>query len=109
MHVFKYSRRKGTAADTMKDQVDEKIKTVRSNILMELANKMSTEYRQMHLNKEVDVLIEEEIEVSGEKYFSGHTMDYIKVLIPTNEKMNINEICSVKLVESLLDGSMKAE
>ena len=46
MHIFKYSRRKGTVADRMEGQVDEKVKTQRSAILLELENKMSKEYRQ---------------------------------------------------------------
>ena len=47
MHIFKYSRRKGTVADRMEGQVDEKIKTQRSAILLELENKMSKEYRHV--------------------------------------------------------------
>ena len=43
MHIFKYSRRKGTVADRMEGQVDEKVKTQRSAILLELENKMSKE------------------------------------------------------------------
>ena len=51
MHIFKYSRRKGTVADRMEGQVDEKVKTQRSAILLELENKMSKEYRQQHIGK----------------------------------------------------------
>ena len=57
MHIFKYSRRKGTVADRMEGQVDEKVKTQRSAILLELENKMSKEYRQQHIGKTEEVLI----------------------------------------------------
>lgn len=81
MHIFKYSRRKGTVADRMEGQVDEKIKTQRSAILLELENKMSKEYRQQHIGKTEEVLIEEIVSENGKDYFMGFTPDYIRVKI----------------------------
>lgn len=81
MHIFKYSRRKGTVADCMEGQVDEKVKTQRSAILLELENKMSKEYRQQHIGKTEEVLIEEIISENGKDYFMGFTPDYIRVKI----------------------------
>ena len=69
MHIFKYSRRKGTVADRMEGQVDEKVKTQRSAILLELENKMSKEYRQQHIGKMEEVLIEEIVSENGKDYF----------------------------------------
>ena len=69
MHIFKYSRRKGTVADRMEGQVDEKVKTQRSAILLELENKMSKEYRQQHIGKTEEVLIEEIVSENGKDYF----------------------------------------
>ena len=81
MRIFKYSRRKGTVADRMEGQVDEKVKTQRSAILLELENKMSKEYRQQHIGKTEEVLIEEIISENGKDYFMGFTPDYIRVKI----------------------------
>jgi threonylcarbamoyladenosine tRNA methylthiotransferase MtaB len=81
MHIFKYSRRKGTVADCMEGQVDEKVKTQRSAILLELENKMSKEYRQQHIGKTEEVLIEEIVSENGKDYFMGFTPDYIRVKI----------------------------
>ena len=76
MHIFKYSRRKGTVAARMEGQVDEKVKTQRSAILLELENKMSKEYRQQHIGKTKEVLIEEIVSENGKDYFMGFTPDY---------------------------------
>lgn len=45
MHVFPYSRRAGTRADRMPDQVPEPVKKERSAVLLKLEKKMSGEYR----------------------------------------------------------------
>ena len=58
MHIFKYSKRKGTKAAVMPDQVDEKIKTRRSDILLTLEDAMSHAYRQSYVGREVEVLFE---------------------------------------------------
>lgn len=79
MHIFKYSRRKGTVADAMKEQIPEEIKTRRSNELLALEQKMSEAYRKAHVNKPVRILFEEEKEIDGKVYQIGHSMEYIKV------------------------------
>ena len=91
MHIFKYSRRKGTVADRMEGQVDEKIKTQRSAILLELENKMSKEYRQQHIGKTEEVLIEEIVSEKGKDYFMGFTPDYIRVKIACDTALDNSE------------------
>lgn len=59
-HVFKYSRRKGTKADRMPDQIPEQIKNQRSDVLLALTEKNSGEYRKKLLGRTVKVLLEEE-------------------------------------------------
>lgn len=59
MHVFKYSRRKGTAADKMPDQIPENIKSERSTELLELNEILSNGYREKYIGKKVKVLLEE--------------------------------------------------
>jgi len=91
MHIFKYSRRKGTVADRMEGQVDEKVKTQRSAILLELENKMSKEYRQQHIGKTEEVLIEEIVSENGKDYFMGFTPDYIRVKIACDTAFDNSE------------------
>ena len=79
IHVFKYSRRDGTVASDMDNQVDEQIKNERSERLIALADEMQTEYEQQFLNTEQEVLFEEEIEIDGAKYMVGHTKNYLQV------------------------------
>ena len=108
MHIFKYSRRKGTVADRMEGQVDEKIKTQRSAILLELENKMSKEYRQQHIGKTEEVLIEEIVSENGKDYFMGFTPDYIRVKITCDTALDnseyINTIKKVYMKELSDDG-----
>lgn len=88
MHVFKYSKRQGTLAAVMKGQIPEEIKGLRSNRLLELEQKMSAEYRNAHLHKEVSVLFEEEKIIDGKVYQVGHTPEYIKAAFETGEDLS---------------------
>lgn len=86
-HVFKYSRREGTKAAAMPDQVPEEEKTRRSNILLDLSRKKQAAYEQRLLGTTQEVLIEEEIQRNGEIYQVGHTREYVKIGIRTEEKL----------------------
>ena len=77
-HIFKYSIREGTKAATMPNQVDGNIKEERSKLLIELNNLNEKEFISKYLNKEVDVLIEQEIK-GQEGVFEGYSRNYIKV------------------------------
>lgn len=88
MHIFKYSKRKGTKAAVMPDQVDEKIKTRRSDILLTLEDAMSHAYRQSYVGREVEVLFETPWEWDGRSYYTGYTREYIRVAYPTNEDLS---------------------
>ena len=78
MHVFKYSRRAGTRADRMPDQVPEPVKTERSAELLSLEAEMSREYRSTFLGKTEEILLEEPVEINGQRYMIGHTKEYVK-------------------------------
>lgn len=82
MHIFKYSRREGTRAAEMPDQIPEPMKTKRSAALLELEQKMSKEFRDSFLGKEVTVLMEERVTIEGKEYFIGHTKEYVKAAVP---------------------------
>ena len=71
VHVFKYSKRNGTVAASMPDQIPESLKAERSSILMELAERQKKEFIQYYEGKEVSVLFEEPVEVDGVRYFEG--------------------------------------
>ena len=79
MHIFKYSKRQGTRAAEMKNQVAESVKNERSSRLLALGNKMSEEFREYYLGKEKEVLFEEEAVIDGNAYYVGYTKEYVKV------------------------------
>lgn len=85
MHIFKYSRRAGTRAADMPDQVPEGTKSVRSDILLALEKQQSLEYRGHFLGTEEEILLEEPIEIDGTKYMMGHTRQYVKGAVPYEE------------------------
>lgn len=86
-HIFKYSKRAGTKAAVMPDQVPEQIKTERSNVLLELDQKKRSQYEQQWIGTEVEVLMEEQIERDGKIYQVGHTKEYVKVALQTEENL----------------------
>lgn len=103
MHIFKYSRRKGTVADKMSGQVADKVKAQRSSVLMKLEEEMSLEYRKLYVNSVMDVLIEEKQLIAGEEYYTGYTKNYIRVLVPVKqldgaESEIVNSIYNIKCV-----------
>lgn len=79
MHIFQYSKRQGTRAAEMKNQVPESTKKVRSAELIELGDTMSHEFRQYYLGREEEVLFEEATEIDGKEYYIGYTKEYVKV------------------------------
>ncbi len=88
MHIFKYSKRQGTRAAVMENQVPEEIKTQRSAELISLGEDMSEEFRNYYIGKKTEVLFEEEIELDGKKYFIGHTREYVKAAIESSENLS---------------------
>ena len=76
MHVFPYSRRQGTVADRMPNQVLEAVKKECSHQMLALAERMSQEYRDSFVGQEVSVLLEEPGE---DGYMVGYTKEYIRV------------------------------
>lgn len=88
LHVFKYSRRDGTVAASMPNQIDETIKTKRSEDLIKTGEILTREYRLQKIGKEVSVLFEEEKTISGKNYQVGHTKEYIEVAVETEENLS---------------------
>lgn len=78
MHVFKYSRRPGTKADSMPDQVDENVKNRRSEELIRLGSDMSKVFNSTLIDKNVEVLAERRCEAIPNMW-EGHTDNYVTV------------------------------
>lgn len=88
MHIFKYSKRKGTPAAVMEGQVPETIKASRSNELLLLDGEMSGRYREGFLHKETEVLFEEEKVIGGRRCQIGHTKEYLRAAFETEENLS---------------------
>lgn len=82
MHIFKYSRRKGTVADRMPGQLTDAVKTHRSSLLQQLEREQSRNFRSRYIGQDVEVLFEEPREMPTGLYWVGHTADYIRVALP---------------------------
>ena len=105
MHIFKYSRRKGTRADEMKEQITEKVKKERSKILLDLALQDSEKFREQFIGKRTDVLIEEVREMEGQKYYTGFNKEYIRFYIPVQKNNSIYESTSLPGTASITENS----
>ncbi len=102
MHIFRYSRRKGTRADKMENQVPDEKKAQRSSILSELEAKMTKDFRAQWTGKTVKVLLEEQQEIGGISYMVGHTPEYIKCAVKTDAPDNT-------IIDVLIEGELTAD
>lgn len=79
MHIFQYSKREGTKAAVMPNQIPEQVKKQRSAVLLASEQQMSKEFREYYVGKPVEALLEEPFEWNGKTYFTGYTKEYVKV------------------------------
>ena len=94
LHVFPYSMRTGTPAARMTDQVDETIKNERVQRLIDLSNRLATEYAEQFKDDVLEVIPEE----MKDGKIVGHSDNYIKVAIEGDESL-IGELVKVKITE----------
>ncbi|WP_461638095.1 tRNA (N(6)-L-threonylcarbamoyladenosine(37)-C(2))-methylthiotransferase MtaB [Labilibaculum euxinus] len=99
VHTFKYSIRKGTRAERMPNQVDERIKTERSEILRNLSDEIKVNYRKSFIGKTQSVLVEK---IDG-NIANGYGEHYIPVQF-TGENIEKNQFYKVKITD-IEDGS----
>ena len=99
-HVFKYSRREGTKAALLENQVPEEVKALRSNELLRLSQRKQSAYEERLIGTVQEVLVEEEILLDGERYQTGHTREYVKVGQKTDEN-RVNELVNVEIESRL--------
>ncbi len=102
MHIFRYSRRKGTRADKMENQVPDEKKAQRSSILSELEAKMTKDFRAQWTGKKVKVLLEERQELNGSSYMVGHAPEYIKCAVKTDAPDNT-------IIDVVIEGELTAD
>lgn len=95
-HIFKYSKREGTKAARMEDQVDEQVKTARSAEMIGMGQKKRNAYEQRFIGRTVEVLVEEDAVIDGRKVQTGHTKEYIKIALETEENLK-NTIVKVQI------------
>lgn len=100
MHIFKYSRRKGTKADKMENQIKPQVQEKRSKELIQLSDKNQEKYNKAYVGKTVEVLFEEK---QGE-YIKGHTGNYLMVNVRNKEIGEYhNRIVKVEIVDCLVE------
>ncbi|MBO5153932.1 MAG: tRNA (N(6)-L-threonylcarbamoyladenosine(37)-C(2))-methylthiotransferase MtaB [Eubacterium sp.] len=79
MHVFQYSKRHGTRAERMPDQVPETVKKARSGELLALVEEQSKAFRDFYIGKEQTVLFEEDMQIGAKRYMVGFTPEYVRL------------------------------
>lgn len=99
-HVFKYSRRQGTKAAAMENQIPETEKTRRSNALLELNKKKQKAYEECLIGTTQEVLMEEAVQIDGETWQVGHTKEYVKIGRKTEENLT-NQLVNVEIESHL--------
>ena len=98
-HIFKYSRRAGTKAAVMPDQIPEEIKTERSAKLIELGHRKQSAYEEKLLGTTQEVLMEEAIETDDGIYQVGHTKEYVKIGLKSEANLS-NQLKNVKIEDT---------
>ena len=99
-HIFKYSKRAGTKAAVMDNQVPEQVKTVRSNELLALDKEKRRKYEKKLIGKSVEVLMEESVQADGKTYQVGHTKEYVKIRLESDRNMQ-NQFVNVQIQDEL--------
>jgi len=100
LHVFPYSKRTGTPAARMEDQIDEEVKNERVHRLIALSDQLAKEYASNYEEEVVEVIPEELYKESGNgNLYVGYTDNYLKVVFPATEEM-VGQIVKVKITKA---------
>lgn len=108
MHIFKYSRRRGTVADRMPGQLTDAVKTKRSALLQQLEKEQSRAFRSRYIGQDVEVLFEESKEIAGSLCQVGYTRDYVRVALPVTQSLQ-GRLQRVRIRGYLTDEVLLAE
>lgn len=101
VHIFKFSRRSGTPADKMADQVTEAVKTERSHELARVCEAVRKDFLSCYEGRNVEVLFEKCSERDGKPFYEGYTPEYLRVCIPSDEDLK-NQIKVVEFSDRLV-------
>lgn len=100
LHVFPYSKRTGTPAARMDEQVDEEIKNERVHQLIALSDQLAKEYASVYEDEVLEVIPEELYKEDPESgLYVGYTDNYLKVVFPATEEM-VGKIVKVKMTKA---------
>ena len=94
-HLFKYSKRDGTKAATMKPEVDGNIKKERLKELEEIEQVNKREFLEKQIGKTLSVLFESKSDMDG--YKSGYSTNYLRVNV--KDEIEDNEIRNCLITE----------
>lgn len=92
IHVFPYSKRKGTIAASLLNQVDEYDKKIRKTKLLNLSLQLEQEYEKQFYGKEIEFLFESKIKKSD--YYAGHSSNYLEIAYKSKNNIE-NKIMKV--------------
>ncbi len=99
MHVFPYSKRTGTPAARMEDQVDDEVKHARVHQLIDLSEQMQLSYAEKFVGHVLDIIPENNDKgVFGEGMIGGYSDNYLQIAFEGSEEL-VGKLCRVKLVE----------
>lgn len=93
MHIFPYSKREGTPAAAMPNQLTEAEKAERAEQLAKIDATMQQNFMKKMVGTEVTVLFEE---TAGDGYMEGLSSNYQRVKCPGGKELN-NQIARVKI------------
>lgn len=94
-HIFKFSVRRGTAAERMPGQNTEKTKAARSAVLQSIDKERRVAYAESFVGETVSVLFEDRTVTDGKSMLTGYTREYVPVLMETEEDL-MNRILDVR-------------
>ncbi|MFD0958623.1 tRNA (N(6)-L-threonylcarbamoyladenosine(37)-C(2))-methylthiotransferase MtaB [Paenibacillus chungangensis] len=100
MHVFPYSKRTGTPAARMDDQIDEELKNERVHQLIDLSERMQLQYAERYVDEVLDVIPEREYKgAEGTGLMMGYSDNYLNIVFEGSPDM-IGQLCRVKVTEA---------
>lgn len=102
-HVFAYSRRSGTFADSLKDQVSESVKQERSKQMIKVCKDTANEFLLSQVNLNLEVLFETE----EDGYYNGYSKNYLKVRCKSEQNL-CHTLKTVKITAAQ-DGYLEGE
>ncbi len=99
MHIFPYSQRKGTPADSMPNQIQKSEKSARAKRAGLIAQELEENYLSSQIGKIKTVLFEE----VSDGYWCGHSDNYIRIYLKSDENLK-NQVKEVKTTSLFSDG-----